>query len=137
MQRLARRSFFLRLFAVALLVACSKENDGPAPSAGQRSAEVVAPPGLVAELSVPEPRRFWPALKKLGGSRADVLPSSWELGLFGVLELPPRAAGFVRVETPIVGAVVAAPGAPAVLVLGVRLVRGSELVDELTRGENP
>jgi hypothetical protein len=64
-----------------------------------------------------------------------VLPSSWELGLFGVLDLPPRVAGFVRPETPVVGVVLASPGASPVGVFGMRVISGSELVDTLTRGE--
>jgi hypothetical protein len=96
---------------------------------------VAAPPNLVAELTVPEARRLWSSLRKLGGSRAESLPSSFELALFSAVDLPARAVGFVKPETPIVGVLVASPGAEPSGVFGVRTVRGSDLVAELTRRE--
>jgi hypothetical protein len=124
-----------RYAAVALLVvaACSRRSEGQAPSANPKPVEVAPPPGLVAELTIPDPKRFWGGLRRLGGSRAEMAPSSFELALFMVLDVPARVAGFVRPDTPVVGLVVVPPGAPPVLVLGVRTVRASELVQELTR----
>jgi hypothetical protein len=136
--RAASSAFCFRLAAIVLLLvaACAKPSDAPRPAASQKPAAVVAPSGLIAELVVPDPRKLWSALKKLGGSRAEFLPSNFELALFSVLDLPPRVAGYVRPDTSVVGVVLApAAGAPPVLVLAVRTVRGSELVDELTRGD--
>jgi hypothetical protein len=126
---------FVLLAFVALGAACSRAERAPAPAASQKVTEVPAPAGLVAELTVPDPRGLWSALRKLGGSRAQALPSSWELGLFGVLDLPPRVGGFVRPETPIVGVVLVPSGGSPAGVFGVRVVSGSELVEALTRGD--
>lgn len=116
-----------------LVSACSRSGDAPAPAASQKPAVVVAPPGLVAELRVSEPRRLFSGLRKLGGERVRALTSNFELTLFVVLGLPPRLAGYVRPETPVLGVVLAPAGAEPRLVLGLRTVRGSELVRELTR----
>jgi hypothetical protein len=126
---------FALLAFVALGAACSRAERAPAPLASQKVTEVPAPAGLVAELTIMDPRGLFGALRKLGGSRAQALPSSWELGLFGVLDLPPRVAGFVRPETPVVGVVLAPPAASPAGVIGVRVISGSELVDTLTRGD--
>ncbi|HEX6274758.1 MAG TPA: hypothetical protein VFZ53_17070 [Polyangiaceae bacterium] len=123
-------------WAVPLLVAaasgCSREE--PVPSPSRKEVPVVAPIGLVAELEVPEPRRVWASLRKLGGERAALLPSSFELGLFALLDLPPRVAGYLRPDTPIVGVALLPPGAAATAVVGVRTMRGAELVKELASG---
>ena len=96
---------------------------------------MTAPVGLLAELTVSEPRTLWGALKKLGGPRAELLPSSFEFVLLALFDLPPRVAGYLRPDTPVVGVGVAPPGAPATFVFGVRLSRGSDPVGELTKGQ--
>jgi hypothetical protein len=118
---------------LALAPGCSRE-EAPAPAPKSPEIPVVAPVGIVAELEVPEPRRLWASLRKLGGSRAAFLPSSFELALFSLLELPPRAAGYLRPDTPLVGVVLLRPGTPATAVLAVRATSGAELVRELTSG---
>jgi hypothetical protein len=128
---------FFRFVAALLLLlaACSRRAGAPAPAASERPAAVVPPVGLLAELTVAEPRSLWGALKKLAGPRAALLPSSFELVLFSLLDLPPRVAGYVRPDSPVLGVGVAPPGAPAAFVLGVRLSRGSDLVGELASGQ--
>ncbi len=132
----------VRLFRFAAIVlfvglACSKKTEQAAPSADQKPAEVAPPPGLVGELTVPDPRQLWTSLRKLGGSRAEALPSSFELALFAALDLPPRVAGHIQSETPLVGVVLTTPSGRQTFVLGVRTVRGAELVNELTTGASP
>jgi hypothetical protein len=131
----------VRLFRFAAILlffvlACSKKSEPPKPAV-QKPAEVRAPAGLIGELTVPDPRRLWTSLRKLGGSRAEALPSSVELALFAALDLPPRVAGYIQPETPLVGVVVAMPNGRQTFVLGVRTVRGAELVNELTTGASP
>jgi hypothetical protein len=127
----------LRTLAILLLLvaACSRHGDAPAPSESQKPVEVVPPAGLVAELTVPDPKHFWTALRKLGGSRTEVLPSSFELTLFVAFDVPARVAGYVRPDTPVVGVLLAKQAAPPAAALGMRVTRGSELVEELTRPE--
>jgi hypothetical protein len=127
----------LRFLAILLLLfaGCTKRHETPAPAASQQPAEVAPPAGLVAELTVPDPRRLWASLRKLGGSRAEHFTSNFELAFFFAFGLPPRIAGYVRPDTPVVGVVLAAPGQDATLVIGVRTVRGAELVQALTRAD--
>lgn len=131
------RLFRYATILLVFVLACSRRGEAPAPPASQKPPEVAPPVGLLGELTVPDPRRLWTSLRKLGGSRADALPSSFELALFTAIDLPPRVAGYIHPETPVLGLLLAPPNAPTSFVLGVRTVRGAELVKELTSGANP
>lgn len=130
-QRILR--FLPIVIPLVLFVGCSKRTESAPQASSQKPAEVAAPPSMVAELTVPDPRRLWASLRKLGGPRAESLTSNFELAFFFAFGIPPRVAGYVRPDTPVVGVVLAPPGGEPALVLGVRTVRGAELVQELTR----
>src|SRR5262245_18577541 len=99
-----------RIFAVVvcLAVACPG-SDAPAPPASHEPTAIAPPIGLVGELTIPDPKRLWASLRKLGGSRAEEQPSSYELALFLAFDVPARAAGYVRPDSPVVGVVLAPP----------------------------
>jgi hypothetical protein len=117
-----------------LVAACSRGSEAPVPAASQQPTAASPPLGLLAELSIPEPRRFWSSLRKLGGHRAASFTSNFELAFFFAFGLPPRVAGYVRSDTPVVGVVVAPGGAAPELALGLLLKQAVRDPGELERG---
>ncbi|HVY27744.1 MAG TPA: hypothetical protein VHB79_14415 [Polyangiaceae bacterium] len=121
--------------ALALAVAC-RGKEAPAPVATASLPEVSAPAGLVAELSLGNPKETWSRLLRAGGSFAQALPSSLPVLLATSLSLPPAAAGTLDESVPFVGAVLSQAGSSEPdLVLGVHVTSGPELVASLTLGD--
>ena len=90
--------------------------------------------GLIATLSVPSPAGLYAGARQLGGASTAVLPSSAELTFAGLIGLPATAAGQLRLDRPLVGAVVGpeAPAAPGgerslSLVVACQVQSGAEL----------
>jgi hypothetical protein len=131
--RMSLRSLRFLPVMLVLFAGCSKRTESEPPPLSQKPAEVAAPAGLVAELTVPDPQHLWASLRKLGGPRAESLTPNFELAFFFAFGITRRVGGFVRPDTPVIGVVLAPPGEEPALVLGVRTVRGAELVEELTR----
>ena len=118
------------------LVGCRSSSDAPAPVA-PALPEATAPPSLVAELSLGNPKETWRRLRVLGGDRAQALPSSLPVLLATSLSLPASAAGALDEALPMVGVVLSRPDRPEPdVVLGMHVVSGAELVASLSLGDS-
>ena len=108
----------------------------PRPPASAPEPEVVAPAGLLAELRLEHPAAAWKRLRTWGADATRIVPGSLALAVATVAGLPPLVAGSVDEDAPLVGAVLEHE-ASVVLVVGVRVRSGRELVAQLTAGSKP
>jgi hypothetical protein len=120
----------------ALLGCRSKGGADAAPSASAAVAEVPAPQGLLAELTLGNPKDTWQRLRLLLGEAAQALPSSLPVLLTTSLSLPPAAAGNLDEGLPMVGVLLSrSDSSEPDAVLGMHVVSGAELVASLTLGD--
>ncbi len=84
---------------------------------------------------MPRPAELWTALRGIAGESVR-LPSSFELVLATVLELPPVAAASFDLSRPIVGALLSREQSNPVAVIAVRVLDGSEVVTRVATGTN-
>lgn len=131
------RAWLLLLVALTAALAGCQSKRTPAPAASARLPEATAPSGLVAELSIGNPKQTWAALRRLGGGTAQALPSSLPVLLATALEIAPTAASSLDEAVPMVGALLSRSDAPEPdLILGMHVVSGAELVASLTLGSD-
>lgn len=118
------------------LLACHREQ--PAPAAESRPRKPLPPPqGLFLDLSLAQPTIFWNRLRSSVGGPVTRLPSTPELALGALLGLDPMQASSLDLREPLVGAVLEGPKGRIVLVLGVHVENGPEIVAKLSTGSAP